>query len=156
RRGVPGRLGLVELDCGHDGRLVVCFAQRAAHRGNQLLRLVQGEVTNVAERGPVTDAEGRRSCPVLPGERTQRPRHLARPLGQPDEQAFADDIAWGWAGAQVDRRSCGLNTGVKVRRALTRFQAVRPQILWCGRVTKRHIVPKPAYDTTGGMTTRSA
>ena len=141
RRGVPGCICLGEVDGGHERRLVGGFAERTAHRGKDLVVLLDRKVADVTQGGPVTQADGRSNRPSLTGERTQRPRHLARALGQPDQNAFADDIAWGWAGAQVDRRSFGLNTSVKVRRALTRFQALRPQILWFGRITERHIVP---------------
>ena len=88
---------------------------------------------------------------MLTRERTKRPGHLAHALGQPGQNSFANEVVWGSAGAQWGRRSLGLNTGVQGRRALVRFQALRLQILWFGRVTKRHIVLCPAYDTTGGV-----
>src|SRR5712691_11713467 len=109
---------------------------------------------SMAQRWPATQSRRGSLGPALAGQRAQRPGYLARPFGQPGEDALAG-AGWGRdAGAEVDHPfSRNLDTGPEDRRAWNRFQAVRAYNLWFCAVTKRHIALPQDYRTTGSSGT---
>ena len=120
-----------------------------AHDRKGDARLADREVLHVAEGRPFTELRWWCHRPALPWQRAQRPRHFARALSQPGQDTQAINDAWRAAAAEVGLPSRGLDTGPEGTRARSRFQALRPQILWFCSVADRHIVSRPGYYTTG-------
>src|SRR5438445_7544490 len=103
----------------------------------------------MAECRPIAWRRRRWLNPVLARERAECPGDLSGAVGQPGQDTLTSAVRWRVTGAEV-AHPYGLDTGTEDRRASDRFQALRPKILWSRGVSRRHIVPRPAYYTTGG------
>src|SRR5437899_1579134 len=103
----------------------------------------------MAECRPIAWRRRRWLNPVLARERAECPGDLSGAVGQPGQDTLTSAVRWRVTGAEV-AHPYGLDTGTEDRRASDRFQALRPKILWSRGVSRRHIVARPAYYTTGG------